>query len=166
MPNPERAINNVTIKVALVAIPREGPEATPTAFLKRARHVVFMAEELTSIRVLCTETLLASCVHGLHNLAYEPWTELKEKLMVYLPGHNWQRWISPSETIFNQWYDDYVARGHIQDIHMRVGVEEELAARLGAMEDGRPIEAATSRGETIKVLTEGTEMQEGVERDY
>lgn len=166
MPNPERAINNVTITVALVAVPEEGPEATPVTFLKRTRHVVFKAEEVTSIRFLCVQALLASSVHGLHNLAYEPWTELKEQLMVYLPGHNWQHWVSPSETIFNQWYDDYVTRGHIQDILMRVGVEEELAARLGAMEDGRPMEAATSRGETIKVLTEGTEMQEGVERDY
>ena len=163
MENPERSIRKVTVQVALVAIQTEGSETSHTAFLKRTRHALFTAEELISIRYLCTETLLASSVQGLHNLAQEkPWTQLKEHLMVYLPGDKWQRWIAPSETIFAEWYEDFVSRGHIQDIMMRVGVEEETAARLGAMERG----GDTSRDETVKVLTEGTEMQEGVERDY
>ena len=169
--NPQRNTRHVTVEVALVAIRKEGSSTTHTNFLTRSRHPIFKAEELTSIRFLCTEALLASSVHGLHTWAHDtPWTQLKEHLMVYLPGHHWQRWVSPGETVFAEWYEDVVARGHIQDILMRVGVEEETAARLGAMDrvntNTNTNEAGDSQDETIRILTEGTEMQEGVERDY
>jgi hypothetical protein len=167
MANAVRSIENVTITMALKAVREEDSKIVQSYFFPRTRIIAFKAKECSTMHFRCTETLIASSVLEVSLWGQNTsWTKLKEYLRVYLPGYGWSCWGKTDETLFDAWCEDAVTRGHLKNLGLSLGVDEE-ARRLGAGNSAMmATEGVNTSEETFKVLTEDLEAEEGVESNY
>ena len=94
------------------------------------------------------------------------WDEVQEHIMIKLWGPGWG-WVKPYYRTFDTWFAEIVEEGSLDKIPIVVGLDEDIVKQLsnrgGSM---LAIEDSYNTSSDAKVLTDGGDLEYGVERDY